>query len=103
MGAGSSLGVPAAAGPFWVILPSARRLGDHRISFLGVPEGKVQRSDLAADVLSPVTGERRQSRALSSGLFPEQSPKDDFFQTPSFTQSGMLKSRLPGKQVWAEN
>lgn len=85
---------------------SARRSGGcHRISFLGVPEGKVQRSDLTADVLSHITGEKKQSQALSSWLFPEQSPRDEdgFFQTPSFTYSGMLKSRFPGKQVWAEN
>lgn len=69
--------------PFWVTLPlaaggSARRWGVcHRISFLGVPEGKVQRSDLAADVLSHRAGEKKQSQALSSGLFPEQSPREE--------------------------
>lgn len=65
----------------------------------------MQRSDLTADVLSCITGEKKQSHASSSWLFPEQSPRDEdgFFQTPSFMYSGILKSRFPEKQVWAEN
>lgn len=37
----------------------------------------MQRSDLTADVLSHITGEKKQSQALSSWLFPEQSPRDE--------------------------
>lgn len=86
----SSSSACAGAGPFWVtVLREAVPEGWVFVtgSHSWCSWGKVQRSDLAADVLSWITGERRQSRALSSGLFPEQSPKDEdgFFQTPSFT------------------
>lgn len=79
---------PSGAGPFLGDLPpvleAEQRVGGVTDPVPWCSEGKVQRSDLAADVLSCLTGERGGHRLCPLGYFQSSHPKMrvDFFRLP---------------------